>query len=364
MGRAAVGLGLGRVGAAGSDAARVGRVGFFHREFFGFTGHRQPRDRAEDYSKFSITRPQDSRLPDGGGYPVGPDLRPQRAVALRRDRNYVTYSDSYGDQYQKFNGIDMTFNARPGNGITVQGGFSGGYATSDNCEIREKVPEIALLNPFCHVETTFMPQYKGLGSYIVPKVDVQISATFTSKPGINVSGFGTPQQGARLPRTTPCRTPWWRRSSGAPWRQRLEHHGQHSGALRGARRAGERARRAVPEDPAVREDPGQRRRGHLQRPELQRRPELQPGVHPNGAWLDPTSILSARFAKFQRAIRLLRTWRRRRRRGQRKQRGNGKSERSPISALSRPTLPTPPLRQSFLPPHQWLRFLTAQRTGP
>ena len=110
-------------------------------------------------------------------------------------RNYITYSDSYGDQYQKFNGIDVTFNARPASGVTVQGGFSGGYATSDNCEIREKVPEIALLNPFCHVETTFMPQYKGLGSYIVPKVDVQISATFTSKPGINVSGFGTPQQG-------------------------------------------------------------------------------------------------------------------------------------------------------------------------
>lgn len=124
-------------------------VGFFHRELFGFT----------------VTD------------------------------NLAIYSDRYRDQYQTFNAIDMSFNARPRNGITVQGGFSGGYATSDNCAVREKVPEIALLNPFCHVETSFMPQYKGLGGYIVPKVDVQISATFTSKPGINVSGFGTPQQG-------------------------------------------------------------------------------------------------------------------------------------------------------------------------
>ena len=40
-----------------------------------------------------------------------------------------------------------------------------------------------------------LPQYKALASYIIPKVDVQVSATFTSKPGVNLSGFGTPQQG-------------------------------------------------------------------------------------------------------------------------------------------------------------------------
>ena len=48
----------------------------------------------------------------------------------------------------------------------MQGGFSGGYSTSDNCEVREKVPEIALLNPYCHIETSFLPQYKGLATYI------------------------------------------------------------------------------------------------------------------------------------------------------------------------------------------------------
>jgi len=170
-------------------------IGFFHREFFGFTVTDNLAIAPEDYTKFNITAPQDARLPGGGNYAVGPIYDLNVPALFGVTRNYVTYSGTYGDQYQKFNGIDMSFNARPRNGITVQGGFSGGYATSDNCEIREKVPEIALLNPFCHVETSFMPQYKGLGSYIVPKVDVQISATFTSKPGINVSGFGTPQQG-------------------------------------------------------------------------------------------------------------------------------------------------------------------------
>jgi hypothetical protein len=77
----------------------------------------------------------------------------------------------------------------------VQGGFSGGYSTSDNCEVREKVPEIALLNPYCHIETSFLPQYKGIATYIVPRIDVSVSGTFTSKPGIQVSGFGTPVAG-------------------------------------------------------------------------------------------------------------------------------------------------------------------------
>jgi len=170
-------------------------VGFFHREFYGFTVTDNLAVSPEDYTKFSIPAPQDPRLPDGGGYQVGPIYDLNNPALFGVTRNYITYSDRYGDQYQKFNGIDVTFNARPRNGLSVQGGFSGGTSTSDNCEIREKVPEIALLNPFCHIETTFLPQYKALANYILPKVDVQVSATFTSKPGINVSGFGTPQAG-------------------------------------------------------------------------------------------------------------------------------------------------------------------------
>ena len=113
-------------------------------------------------------------------------------------RNYITYSDNYGEQYQKFNGVDINVSARPRSGLTAQGGVSFGKAVGDNCEIRDKVPEISRsvrLNPYCHVETTMLPQYKALSSYIIPKVDVQVSATFTSKPGVNLSGFGTPQQG-------------------------------------------------------------------------------------------------------------------------------------------------------------------------
>ncbi|MEO8258383.1 MAG: TonB-dependent receptor [Acidobacteriota bacterium] len=170
-------------------------VGFFHREFFGFAVTDNLAVSPSDFSQFSITAPQDSRLPGGGGYQVGTLYDLNNPALFGVTRNYITYADSYGNAYQKFNGIDVSVSARPGNGLTVQGGFSGGYSTSDNCEVRDNVPEIALLNPYCHIETSFLPQYKGIATYIVPRIDLALSATFTSKPGIQVSGFGTPVTG-------------------------------------------------------------------------------------------------------------------------------------------------------------------------
>jgi hypothetical protein len=60
------------------------------------------------------------------------------------------------------------------------------------------VPESAPLDPFCHVETGLLPYVKGLGAYMIPRLDVQFSATFTSKPGLQVSGAGTPPSGGHL----------------------------------------------------------------------------------------------------------------------------------------------------------------------
>jgi hypothetical protein len=82
--------------------------------------------------------------------------------------------------------------------LTFQGSVSAGRTVADSCEIRAKVPEIAPLNPFCHIETGLLPQVKGLVAYVLPRVDVQFSATFTSKPGLQVSGAGTPTSGGSL----------------------------------------------------------------------------------------------------------------------------------------------------------------------
>jgi hypothetical protein len=36
---------------------------------------------------------------------------------------------------------------------------------------------------YCHLATGFLTQFRGLGAYTVPRVDVEVSASFQSKPG-------------------------------------------------------------------------------------------------------------------------------------------------------------------------------------
>jgi hypothetical protein len=48
------------------------------------------------------------------------------------------------------------------------------------------------------VVTGYLPHYKALASYVVPRVDVQIGLTLISKPGLQVSGAGTPTNGGHL----------------------------------------------------------------------------------------------------------------------------------------------------------------------
>ena len=81
--------------------------------------------------------------------------------------------------------------------VLLQGGTSTGKTTYDNCEIAARLPESLLGMPvffianagirqplaFCHVETPLVTQVKFLGSYRVPKVDVQFSATYQGLPG-------------------------------------------------------------------------------------------------------------------------------------------------------------------------------------
>jgi hypothetical protein len=37
--------------------------------------------------------------------------------------------------------------------------------------------------PYCHVAYGFLTQFRGLGSYTIPKIDVQLSGVMQSKPG-------------------------------------------------------------------------------------------------------------------------------------------------------------------------------------
>jgi hypothetical protein len=139
---------------------------------------------ATDFDRFSITAPSDSRLPGSGGYVIQGlyNVKPDK---FGQTNNYRTLASGYGKQTQHYDGVNVDVNAHLRT-LTVQGGFSSGKATTDNCAVVEKVPEVLAAGQsagFCHVATPFLTNYKGLAAYTVPRVDIQVSGTFQNLPG-------------------------------------------------------------------------------------------------------------------------------------------------------------------------------------
>ncbi|MEO8257884.1 MAG: hypothetical protein ABI868_11115 [Acidobacteriota bacterium] len=85
---------------------------------------------------------------------------------------------------EHWNGVDATVNVRLQRDIVLQGGFSTGRTSTDNCEIVARLDNPSPL--YCHVDTAFLTQVKLLGTYTVPKAGVRVAATFQSFPGPQV----------------------------------------------------------------------------------------------------------------------------------------------------------------------------------
>jgi hypothetical protein len=157
-----------------------------------------------DFSEFSVTVPNDPRIPNAGQTVTG--LFDQtRAVA---NRNVIKAASNFGNQYGHWDGVDVTVDARLQNGLLVQGGLSTGKTLSDNCDVVDDVPESlqypvtgvlpagiqpAVFGPtgngnvwtpaqFCRQVTPFLTQYKALASYTFP-YGVRVSGTLQSLPG-------------------------------------------------------------------------------------------------------------------------------------------------------------------------------------
>jgi hypothetical protein len=141
-----------------------------------------------DFDTFSITVPQDSRLPDGGGYTVSGLYNLTQAAFGRPTNNYITFADNYGDISRQWEGFDVTFNARLQRDLTIQGGTSTGRFMSNNCDIVDSIPEAFLSEPgqFCDRTNNFNTQFKMIASYLVPRVDVQLGVTVQNIPGPEV----------------------------------------------------------------------------------------------------------------------------------------------------------------------------------
>jgi hypothetical protein len=138
-----------------------------------------------DYDAFSITAPVDPRLPNGGGYVIGGlyDLKPTSFG--RPAQTLITSASNFGKQINHWNGVDITLNARPRGGITLQGGTSTQRQTTDNCDVVTKVNSPSPL--YCHAQGRFQTQVKFLASYTVPRIDLQVTGNLQNLSGPQIA---------------------------------------------------------------------------------------------------------------------------------------------------------------------------------
>jgi len=176
-------------------------VGYYRRSFSKFTTGGTVTDNLatspSDYDAFTLTAPVDSRLPGGGGYPVGPlyNVKPE---VFGQSNLLIKPTDKVGDDTRVFDGFDVTVNVRGAYGVTFSGGTSTGKVVNDWCDIRAAVPEMtvgfggdALLNPYCHQESPFQTSFHGLVTYTIPKIDVNVSSVYQDKANVSVDQLGS-----------------------------------------------------------------------------------------------------------------------------------------------------------------------------
>jgi hypothetical protein len=152
-----------------------------------------------DYTPYTITAPSDPRLPNGGGYTISGlyNLVPTKLGQV--DELAQNYKN-FGDQTENWQGFDVSVVARLQNGLTIQGGTSTGRRFADGCDVRAKGLTnssvtanvnalgggpfaLSVVNPYCRISEPYRTDFRGLATYVVPKADVQVSATWASIPG-------------------------------------------------------------------------------------------------------------------------------------------------------------------------------------
>jgi hypothetical protein len=131
-----------------------------------------------DYDFFSITAPSDPRLPGGGNYVIS-DLTNISNAAFGKTDNFVTLPRNFGDSTNYWHGVDVNVSARTAFGLVLQGGTSTGRRVLDACELIVDDPS----RRNCAVEYPFLTDIRGLASYTVPRIDVQVATAWQSKPG-------------------------------------------------------------------------------------------------------------------------------------------------------------------------------------
>ncbi len=190
--------------------------GYFRRWFGNFLVTDDLAHTAADYEAFSVAGIPNAPTTAGGASLPGNIYTNQfyvlKPTASVTTQPFTGISDRLypgSNVIDHWNGFDVSLNARLPHGVIFQGGTSTGRQTYDNCDIVDpanasKFGGHTLLGTFanlaslapagsfvqsvsaCHVEQSWLTQIKFLGSYTVPKVDVQVGASYQNIPGLEL----------------------------------------------------------------------------------------------------------------------------------------------------------------------------------
>ena len=149
-----------------------------------------------DFTQFSVIAPSDSRLPGGGGYTID-GLYDVNPLLFGQTNNLINLASDYGTVSSVYNGLELSVSARIRGGLQLQAGSSLGSQAINSCDVRAKLPEqnatnspitggVAYnpLDPYCDNSPGITNRITALGTYTIPKIDVQLSSTLASSPGI------------------------------------------------------------------------------------------------------------------------------------------------------------------------------------
>ena len=117
--------------------------------------------------------------------------------------NLYTLTDQYGKQTRHYDGVTVAVNARDVYGMTLPGGIDTSRTAEDVCDVRANLPEftfhgpqgpvggVSLLAPWCHMSTPLQTSLNGLATYTIPRVDIQVAGTWSSRPVAAARGSQT-----------------------------------------------------------------------------------------------------------------------------------------------------------------------------
>jgi hypothetical protein len=161
---------------------------------------------ANDYDTWVVPVPDNANLPNAGGTASYVAITP--TAFGRGARDFQTSEENVAGEGRTayWHGVDFNATARMRGSLTVQVGTTTGRGRRDICALWQARPQLAGNNRLdaCDVTEPWLTTVRGLASYRIPTVDVQVSATIRSARTVaseNASNGASLSANYQLPNT-------------------------------------------------------------------------------------------------------------------------------------------------------------------